>query len=145
MATPPIVIGGGILSINGSDAGDFFVVKFTPKIEVIKYNDYSTGVKRTGLIRTSFEGYTGSIATNEITATNMALYLAGQHLCDLSFGQINANEGGPTPVYTFTDVTILPSGETELVADDGMSSFQALVFSFEGTMTMPVVNVAATE
>jgi len=136
----PVVIGRGKLYVNGTAMGNCSQVRLGPKIEVARYNDYSTGIRRVGKSRISSRGCGGSFQTDYITSANMSLYLAGVELATLSFVTKNARGIMPNPIYTLTNVTIWPSGETDLVGDN----YQTLQFGFEGTLEPPSVNVSGT-
>jgi hypothetical protein len=134
MSVPSVVLGGGVFSCSGF-SGNCTKVTFAPKIEVAKYADYSTGVKRWGKIRASFRGFTGMFVTDYITGGNLALFIAGMtgtSLASASFSGVTAD--GRSSSYTFTNVAITPGGETDLINFD---KFQEVPFAFEGTMTMP--------
>jgi hypothetical protein len=133
--TLPLVIGRGKFYVNGTFLGNCSQVRFAPKIEVARYNDYSTGIRRTGKIRVASKGFTGSFITDYITSANLSLYLNGALLASVVFAGNNP-VSGPDVLYTFTSVAILPGGEEELIGD----SWQVLPFNFEGTMYDPTVS-----
>jgi hypothetical protein len=139
MSAIPIVAGGGVLSINGSVIGNVNKFQFSPKFELARYNDYSTGIKRTGIIRVASRQLQGSFLTDYITLANMSLFINAAHIDAMVFYSANPVPQGVNPIYTFIDVTIVPGGETQLIIEADGDTWQGLTFAFEGTLTMPDV------
>jgi hypothetical protein len=134
----PVVLGRGELYVGGTYIGNCTQVKFAPKMPIMKHYDCRGGQKVADWIFITQREFSGSFQTDYITPHNVSLFLIGAMGVSLRFVGKNPISSGPSVTYSFTDVTITPGGDADLIGDD----WQKLPFNFEGT-SVPSAGVSA--